>query len=65
MGKKIRVLVTQGLEYQNFFKDVTNFVKNVPNFVKNVPNFVKEVPRMLNFVPMWGMTSSHFLKVSK
>ena len=44
MYNKIGVLVTQGLDVSNFFKDVPNFVKDVPNFIKDVPNFVKDVP---------------------
>ena len=51
MGNKIEVLITQGLDVSNFFKDVPNFVKDVPN----VPKFVLR----------WGTTSNHFSRVSK
>ena len=51
MCNKIGVLVTQGLDVSNFFKDVPNFVKDVPN-----------VPK---FVPRWGTTSNYFSRVSK
>ena len=44
MCNKIGVLVTQGLDVSNFFKDV-------PNFVKDVPNFIKDVLRLSNYVP--------------
>ena len=46
-------------------KDVPNFMKDVPNFIKDVPNFVKDVPRGPKSVPNQGMTSSHFLRLSK
>ena len=58
MGNKIGVLVPQGL-------DVPNFFKNVPNFMKDVPNFVNDVPQLPKFVPRCGSTSNHFLRVSK
>ena len=58
MSNKIEVLVAQGL-------DVPNFFKNVPNFMKDVPNFVNDVPRLPKFVPRCGSTSNHFLRVSK
>ena len=72
MGSKIKVLIAQGLDVPNFFKnvpnffkDVPNFVKDVPNFIKNVPNFVKGVPRGPKSVPKWETTSNHFLRLSK
>ena len=58
MGKKIGVLVAQGLDVPMFFKDVPNFVKNVPNFVNDVPSGPKSVSK-------WGTTSNHFLRLSK
>ena len=51
MGNKIGVPVAQRL--------------NVPNFFKDVPNFIKDVPRGPKSVPNQGMTSSHFLRLSK
>ena len=45
MGKKIGVLVAQGLDVPMFFKDVPNFVKNVPNFVNDVLKVLKFIPR--------------------
>ena len=45
MGNKIEVLIAQGLDAQNFFK-------NVPNFVKDVPNGPMSISK-------WGMTSNH------
>ena len=58
MCNKIGVLVTQGLDVSNFFKDVPNFVKDVPNFVNDVPKLPKSVLR-------WGTTFNHFPRVSK
>ena len=58
MGNKIGVSVAQGLDVPNFFKDI-------PNFVKDVPNFVKDIPRLSKSVLGWGMTSNHFLMLSK
>ena len=58
MDNKIRVLVAQGLNVLNCFKDV-------PNFIKDVPNFVNDVPSGPKFVPKWGTTSNHFLRLSK
>ena len=29
----------------------------------DIPNFLKVVPRVPKFVPMWGTTSNHFLRV--
>ena len=52
MGNKIEVLIAQGLNVPNIFKDVLNFVKDVPNFVNDVSNFVKDVPRVPMFVSM-------------
>ena len=51
MGNKLGVLVAQGLDLPNFFKDVLNFVKDVPKGPKSIPK--------------WGLTSNHFLSVSK
>ena len=65
MGNKIGVLVAQGLDILNFFKDVPNFVKYIPNFIKDVPNFVKDVPKGSKSIPKWEMTSNHFLRDSK
>ena len=31
----------------------------------DVPNFIKDVPNGLRFVPNGGMTSNHFLRLSK
>ena len=62
MGNKIQVLIAQGLYIPNIFKDVLNFVKDVPNFVNNVSNFVNDVPRVPKFIPMWEMTSNHYLR---
>ena len=58
MGNKIGVSIAQGLDVPNFFKDI-------PNFVSDVPNFVNDVPRLPKSVVRWGMTSNHFLRVSK
>ena len=58
MGNKIGVSIAQGLDVPNFFKDI-------PNFVSDVPNFVNDVPRLPKSVLRWGMTSNHFLRVSK
>ena len=44
MGNKIEVLIAQGLD---------------------VPNFFKDVPKGPMFVPKWGTTSNHFLRLSK
>ena len=65
MSNKIGVLIAQGLDVPNCFKDVPNFVNDVPNFIKDVPNFVKDVLWESKFVLRWGMTSNHFLRVSK
>ena len=65
MGKKVGVLVAQGLDVPNIFKDVPNFVNDVPNFIKDVSNFVKDVPRVPKSVSMCRTTSNHFPKVSK
>ena len=65
MGNKIEVLVAQGLDVPNFFKNVSNFVKNVSNFIKDVPNFVKNVPRVPKSILRWGTTFDHFPSVSK
>ena len=51
MGNKIEVSIAQGLD--------------VPNFFKDVPNFINDVPKGLRFVPNGGMTSNHFLRLSK
>ena len=51
MDNKIEVSIAQGLYIPNIFKDV--------------PNFVKDVPRVPKFVPMWGMTFNHYLRVLK
>ena len=51
MDNKIGVPIAQG--------------SDVPNFMKDVPNFVNDVPRGPKFVPMWGPTSNHFLRVFK
>ena len=58
MGNKIGVSIAQGLDVPNFFKDI-------PNFVSDVPNFVNDVPRLPKSVLRWGLTSNHFLRVSK
>ena len=58
MGNKIAVLVAQGLDEPNIFKDVPNFVKDVPNFVNDVPKVPKSVLR-------WGTTSNHYQRVLK
>ena len=58
MGNKIRVPIAQGL-------DVPNFVKDVQNFINDVPSFVNDVPRGPKSIPKWGMTSNHFLNMSK
>ena len=58
MSNKIGVLIGQGLDVPNFFKDVRIFVNDVPNFVKDVLWESK-------FVLRWGMTSNHFSRVSK
>ena len=65
MGKKVGVLVTQGLDVPNIFKDVPNFVNDVPNFIKDASNFVKDVPRGSKLVPKWETMSNHFLRLSK
>ena len=65
MGNKIEVLIAQGLNAPNNFKDIPNFVKNVPNFINDVPNFIKDVPRLPKSVLKWGTTFNHFLRVSK
>ena len=65
MGNKIGVSIAQGLDVPNFLKDIPNFVSDVPNFVSDVPNFVNDVPRLPKSVLRWGMTSNHFLRVSK
>ena len=51
MGNNIEVLIVQGLD--------------VPNFFKNVPNFVNDVPKGSMSVPKWGTTSNYFLRLSK
>ena len=58
MSNKIGVLIAQGLDVPNIFKDE-------PNFVKDASNFVKDVPRFPKFVPRWGMTSNHYPRVLK
>ena len=65
MGNKIRVSIAQGLDVPFFFKDVPNLVKDVPNFVKDVPNFINDVPKRPKSISKWGMTSNHFLSLSK
>ena len=51
MGNKIEISVTQGLDVSNFFKDV--------------PNFINDVPKRPKSISKWGMTSNHFLSLSK
>ena len=58
MGKKVGVLVAQGFDVPNFFKDVSNFVNDVLNFENGVPMVPKSIPR-------WGTTSNHFPRVFK
>ena len=58
MGRKIGVMLAQGLDVSNFFKDV-------PNFVTDIPNFVKDVPRLPKSVLRWETTFNRFLRVSK
>ena len=58
MSNKIGVLIAQGLDIPNCFKDV-------PNFIKDAPNFINDVLWESKFVLRWGMTSNHFLRVSK
>ena len=65
MGNKIGVLVAQGLNVPNFFKDVSNFVKDVSNFIKDVPNFVKDVPKVPKSILRWETTSIHFPRIPK
>ena len=60
MSNKIGILIAQGLDVPNCFKDVPNFVNDVPNFIKDVPNFVKYVPRLPKSILMRGTTSNHF-----
>ena len=45
MGRNIGVLIVQGLDVSNFFKDVPNFMKDVPNFIKDVPSGPKSIPK--------------------
>ena len=40
-------------------------LKYVPNIFKDEPNFLKDVPKVPKFVPMWGMTFNHYLRVLK
>ena len=65
MDNNIGVLIAQGLDVPIFFKDVPNFVKDLPKILKNLPNFVNGVPREPKFVPKWGSTFNHFLRVFK
>ena len=65
MTNKIGVLVAQGLDVPNVFKDVPNFVKYVLYFVMDVPNFLKDVPRFQKFILSWGTFSNHFLRAFK
>ena len=58
MGNKIEVLITQGLNVLNSYKDVANFVKDVPNFVNDVSKGPKSISN-------WGTTSNHFLRLPK
>ena len=58
MRREIGVMLAQGL-------DVPNIFKNVPNFVKDVPNFVNNIPRVPMFVPRSGMTFNYFPKILK
>ena len=51
LEREIEVLVAQGLDISNSFKDV-------PNFHNNVYRVPKSVLR-------WGMTFNHFLRVPK
>ena len=51
MGNKIEVLIAQGLDVPNFFKNVSNFVKDVLEGPKSIPK--------------WGTTSNHFLRLFK
>ena len=51
MGNKIEVLIAQGLDIPNFFKDVPNFVKDVSIGPKSILK--------------WGLTSNNFLRVFK
>ena len=46
MGNKIAILIAQGLD--------------VPNFFKDVPNFVKDVSRVPKSILRSGTTSNHF-----
>ena len=50
MRNKIEVLIAQGLDAPNNFKDIPNFVNDVPNFVNDVSNFVNDVPRAPKFI---------------
>ena len=65
MGNKIEVLIAQGLNAPNNFKDIPNFVNDVPNFVNDVSNFVKDVPRVPKFVSRLKMAFNHHLRVLK
>ena len=72
MGNKIEVLIAQGLNAPNNFKDIPNFVNDVPNFVNDVSNFVndisnfvKDMPRVPKFISRWRMTFNHYLRVLK
>ena len=65
MCYKIGVLVAQGLDVPNFFKNVPNFMNDVLNFVNDVPNILKDLSRGPKFVPKWGMTSNDFLRLFK
>ena len=37
----------------------------VSNFFKDVPNFINDVPKRPKSISKWGMTSNHFLSLSK
>ena len=65
MGNEIGVLVAQGLDVPNFFKDVSNIMKDVANIIKDVPNFVKNVPKLPKSFLRWETTCNHFLRISK
>ena len=58
MRMEIEVLIAQGLNAPNNFKDV-------PNFVNDVSKFVKDVPRVPKFVSRWKTTFNHYLRVLK
>ena len=65
MGREIGVMLAQGLDVPNCFKDVPNLMKYISNFVKDLPNFLQDVPWVPMSISRWGTTSNSFSRVKE